>query len=179
MTHDGSSFLKALKFNFVTLIGAFFRYLPDFYYAGSLRVWWLRKLGAIIGEGTSVRELTYIYEPHLVSIGTNSTIGLYCTFVPGPGRIQIGNDVLMAQGCYLRAGNHKFKDAKILIRNQGHEGNDIVIGNDVWIGVNVVILQGVTIGDGAVIAAGSIVNKNVPQYSVYGGVPAKLISKRE
>ena len=55
---------------------------------------------------------------------------------------------------------------------------DIVIGNDVWIGNHVCILEGVTIGDGAIIAAGSIVVKDIPPYSIVGGVPAKIIRKR-
>jgi acetyltransferase-like isoleucine patch superfamily enzyme len=54
----------------------------------------------------------------------------------------------------------------------------VEIGNDVLISANVVILSGVKIGDGAVIAAGAIVNKDVPPYSVIGGVPAKLIRYR-
>ncbi len=54
----------------------------------------------------------------------------------------------------------------------------IDIGNDVWIGTNVLLMQGVIIGNGAVIAAGAVVTKNVEPYSVVGGVPAKLISKR-
>lgn len=55
---------------------------------------------------------------------------------------------------------------------------DIIIGNDVWIGANVTIMDGVTIGDGAVVAAGSIVIKDVPQYAIVGGNPAKIINYR-
>lgn len=58
------------------------------------------------------------------------------------------------------------------------KGYSTIIGNDVWIGSNVIILGGVTIGDGAIIAAGSLVNKDVPPYSIVGGVPAKIIRKR-
>lgn len=54
----------------------------------------------------------------------------------------------------------------------------IKIGNDVWVGINVTILDGVVIGDGAIIAAGSVVTKNIPDYAIYGGVPAKLIRYR-
>lgn len=54
----------------------------------------------------------------------------------------------------------------------------VVIGNDVWIGSNAIVLQGVTIGDGAVVAAGAVVTKDVPSYTVVGGVPAKVIKKR-
>ncbi len=54
----------------------------------------------------------------------------------------------------------------------------VIIGNDVWIGYGVTILSGVNIGDGAVIGAKSLVVKNVPAYTVVGGVPAKIIKKR-
>ena len=55
---------------------------------------------------------------------------------------------------------------------------DIVIGNDVWIGYEAIILSGVTIGDGAIIGARAVVTRDVPPYTVVGGVPAKEIRKR-
>lgn len=55
---------------------------------------------------------------------------------------------------------------------------DLVIGNDVWIGYEAVILAGVTVGDGAIIGARAVVTKDVPPYTVVGGVPAKPIRKR-
>ena len=55
---------------------------------------------------------------------------------------------------------------------------DIIIGNDVWIGYEAVILAGVTIGDGAIIGTRAVVTKDVPPYSIVGGVPAKSIRKR-
>lgn len=55
---------------------------------------------------------------------------------------------------------------------------DIVIGNDVWIGYEAVILAGVTIGDGAIIGARAVVTKDVPPYTVVGGVPARQIKRR-
>ena len=55
---------------------------------------------------------------------------------------------------------------------------DIVVGNDVWIGYEAVIMAGVTIGDGAIIGTRAIVTKDVPPYTIVGGVPAKIIRKR-
>ena len=55
---------------------------------------------------------------------------------------------------------------------------DIIIGNDVWIGYEAVILSGVTIGDGAIIGTRAVVTKDVPPYTIVGGVPAKQIRKR-
>lgn len=54
----------------------------------------------------------------------------------------------------------------------------VIIGNDVWIGSNAIILQGVEVGDGAIIAAGAVVTKNIPKYSIVGGVPARQIGIR-
>lgn len=55
---------------------------------------------------------------------------------------------------------------------------DIIIGNDVWLGYESVVLAGVTIGDGAIIGARSVVTKDVPSYTIVGGVPAKIIRRR-
>ena len=55
---------------------------------------------------------------------------------------------------------------------------DIIVGNDVWIGYEAVVLSGVTIGDGAVIGARAVVTKDVPPYTIVGGVPAKPIRRR-
>ena len=55
----------------------------------------------------------------------------------------------------------------------------VIIGDDVWIGARVIILKGVYVGKGAVIAAGAILTKDVPEYAIVGGVPAKVIKYRE
>ena len=54
----------------------------------------------------------------------------------------------------------------------------VEIGNDVWIGSNVIVLRGVHVGNGAIIAAGAVVTKDVPEYTIVGGVPAHTIKKR-
>lgn len=68
-------------------------------------------------------------------------------------------------------------DIKDITKAWDNKG-DIVIGNDVWIGYEAVILAGVTIGDGAVIGTRAVVTKDVPPYTIVGGVPAKPIRKR-
>ena len=64
------------------------------------------------------------------------------------------------------------------IRSAWDNKGDIVIGNDVWIGFEAVILSGVTIGDGAIIGTRAVVTKDVPPYTIVGGVPARPIRKR-
>lgn len=68
-------------------------------------------------------------------------------------------------------------DVKDITKAWDNKG-DIVIGNDVWIGYEAVIMAGVTIGDGAVIGTRAVVTKDVPPYTIVGGIPAKLIKKR-
>ena len=66
-----------------------------------------------------------------------------------------------------------------MIKDQGNLEKDIIIDNDVLIGFGVQIIPGVIIGDGAVLAAGTVVTKDVPEYSVVGGTPAKVIKWRK
>ncbi len=67
---------------------------------------------------------------------------------------------------------------KMQVASAWDNKGDIVIGNDVWIGYEAVILAGVTIGDGAIIGARAVVTKDVPPYTVVGGVPARQIKRR-
>ena len=64
------------------------------------------------------------------------------------------------------------------VTNAWDNKGDIIIGNDVWIGYEAVILAGVTIGDGAIIGTRAVVTKDVPPYTIVGGVPAKPIKRR-
>lgn len=94
-------------------------------------------------------------------------IGKYCS-------ISYGVKFVMDDGKHMfnQVSNYPFTGNAI------EEKRGITIGNDVWIGLNAVILYGVTIGNGATIAAGSVVTKDVPAYTVVGGVPAKVISRK-
>ena len=107
-----------------------------------------------------------------VVIGDYTRIGLHCTVI---GPVTIGNHVNLAQGITVSALNHNFEDTRLRIDEQGVNTSEIVIDDDVWIGANAVITAGVHIGCHSVVAAGAVVTKDVPEYSVVGGVPAKVI----
>jgi len=113
-----------------------------------------------------------------IVIGESSYIG-YNSVLLGGGDIRIGNKVLISPGCVLTTQGHFFKGISGFMKDQPTQLAKIVIGDDVWIGANSTILPGVTIGKGSVIGAGSVVNKDVPEYSVAWGIPAKVIRKRD
>lgn len=94
------------------------------------------------------------------------------------GFIKIGNNVIMGPNIILRASNHRFDRRAVPVREQGHEAGRIVIGDDVWFGANVVVLPNVTIGRGAIVGAGAVVTKDVKEYTIVAGVPAKEIGVR-
>ena len=95
------------------------------------------------------------------------------------GKIIIGNSVMVGPNTVIRASNHRSKDTNLDIWDQGQTGGTITIGDDVWIAANVVILPGVKVGSHSIIAAGAVVTKDVADYSLVGGVPAKVISMRD
>ena len=113
-----------------------------------------------------------------VKIGDRSTFGSDC-FFGAAGGIEIGNDVVAGQYIRFHSENHSYDDKDVLIKDQGVTHKGIRIGNNCWIGAGAVFLDGSELGDGCVVAANAVVTKKFPADSVVGGVPAKLIKKRE
>lgn len=115
------------------------------------------------------------FNPEL-SIGDNSGVGMNCEL---SGRIIIGKDVMMGPNCIMRTYSHRHDRLDIPMDEQGFEPERVMcIGDDVWIGTNVIIMPGVNIGSHCIIGAGSVVTKDVPDYAIVGGVPAKIIRMR-
>lgn len=109
-----------------------------------------------------------------IHIGNNVGLGDFA-HLGGAGGLEIGNDCIIGAYFSCHPENHRFDDTETLIRHQGVSREGIKVGNNCWIGAKVTILDGVTIGDNCVIAAGAVVNKDVPPYSVVGGVPARVL----
>ncbi len=93
---------------------------------------------------------------------------------------KIGYDVLIAPNVALLSREHKFDDVNIPISLQGYqEEKPVTIGDGAWLGRNVIVLPGVKIGTGAIVGAGSVVTKDVDDFAIVGGAPAKFIRSRK
>lgn len=142
--------------------------------------------GIIIGDRVTIGKHAIIRPTNIygsaigegLKIGNNSSIGPY-SYIGCSGYIEIGDNVMMSPRVSIYAENHLFDDPDLTIKEQGVKREFVKIEDDCWIAANTVILAGVTIGRGSVIAAGSVVNKDVPPYSIVGGVPAKVIKSRK
>ena len=112
-----------------------------------------------------------------ISVGENSGIGINCK-VRGP--LTIGKNVMMGPDCVILTSTHNFERTDIPMNQQGFlPKRKVTIGDDVWIGARVIILPGISIGKGSIIGAGAVVTKDVPEYAVVAGIPAKLVKYRK
>lgn len=111
-----------------------------------------------------------------LKMGDNSAVGRFTEF-GAAGGITIGSDVIMGSYVSFHSENHNFSDTTKLIREQGVTSKGIVIGNNVWVGAKATFLDGSIVGNHCVVAAGAVVNGVFPDYSVVGGIPAKIIKQ--
>ncbi len=107
-----------------------------------------------------------------VYLGENSLIGVGTTVI---GPVHIGTDVLIAQHAVISALNHSFEDISLPIRQQGVTTRLIRLEDGCWLGAGAIVLPGVTVGKNSVVAAGAVVTRDVPDYSVVVGNPARVV----
>lgn len=111
-----------------------------------------------------------------VYIGNNNYFGPN-TILQGFGGLEIGNDCMIAGNTFVSSSNHDFSNPQSEEYLKIEIGKKVIIENKVWIGANCTITAGVKIGKYSVIAAGSVVTKDIPQYSIAAGVPARIIKR--
>ena len=121
---------------------------------------------------------TEIQGSGVLSFGRNSYCGSRCIFGVNE-RVDIGDNVMIAQHVTIRDTGHIFSRIDTPMLEQGIEAAAVRIGNNVWIGHGAIILKGVSIADGAVVAAGSVVTRDVGANEIVGGIPARLIKRRD
>ena len=89
--------------------------------------------------------------------------------------ITIEDDVLFGPNVSVYSSTHNFDNAEEPIKNQGYSVSKVVLQKGCWLGVNSVIMPGITIGKNAVVGANSVVTKDVPNYAIVVGSPARII----
>ena len=143
--------------------------------ARKLRERTARKFLTYVGKDVNIEKGAVITST--MEIGDRSGVGINAKI---HGKVIIGNDVMMGPDCIIYTKNHAFSDTTIPMNKQGFsEEKPVFIGDDVWIGGRVIILPGVHVGNGAIIGAGAVVTKDVPEYAIVGGNPAKVIKYRK
>ncbi|CEJ83790.1 Putative Maltose O-acetyltransferase [[Torrubiella] hemipterigena] len=122
----------------------------------------------------------YIEPPFSIDYGTNIILGdnVYANFnliILDCALVRIGNRVMFGPSVSIFAATH---ETEVQSRRDNIEyAKGVVIGDDCWIGGNATIMPGVTIGKGCTIGAGSVVTKDIPDFSVAIGAPAKVVKK--
>ena len=104
-----------------------------------------------------------------VKFGKNVFIN-HSAILSASGGIEFGDGVCIAPGLRIATINHDFNE-----RHTKYTYGKVIIKKNAWLGMNVTVCPGVTIGRYAVVAAGAVVTKDVPDFAVVGGVPAKVI----
>jgi acetyltransferase-like isoleucine patch superfamily enzyme len=140
--------------------------------------------GIKFGNNVSVQRNTLIECTGVIralgeglTIGNNVGISPNC-FIQVRGKVDIGSNVMIGPYVCILSENHITTSVEMPMITQGESRKGILIKDDVWIGAGAKILDGVIIGKGCVIAAGAVVNKNVEDYTIVGGVPAKVLKSR-
>lgn len=139
----------------------------------SLRNWLFRLAGGRIAAGSVLHMQARYFRPSGISIGQDTIIG-YRAFLDGRAPLLIGNHVDIASEVMIYNSEHDLSDPDFAAISA-----PVSIGDYVFIGPRAIILPGVTIGRGAVVAAGAVVTKDVPEFTIAAGVPAKVIGERQ
>lgn len=163
-----------IKLFFSSLLYSFVLFLPDEF--SKYRIRYYNRQGCVIDRFASISPNVRIRGKFHMEQG--SSIAQNCTISGENAGVFVGKNVMIAPNVVIVAFNHGYESTSIPMSKQKNTEDAVIIEDDVWIAANCTISKGVKIGKGAIIAANSFVNKNVPDYCIFGGVPAKFIRKR-
>lgn len=161
--------LKTIFWEYINFKLKIVGFIPSHYF----RRFCYRLCGVKIGKGSTIHMQAVFYDPRNITIGNDTIIGEGAV-LDGREKLTIGNHVDIASEVMIYNGEHDINDEKFKAVFA-----PVIIEDYVFIGPRSIILPGVTIRKGAVIAAGAVVTKDVEEFSVVGGVPAKEISERK
>ena len=165
-----------LIFELLNLIDLRYRVRLFGNFLDKIRMFFLRKCGAKIGNKSRIGSNVFILNYKNLDIGNFSSIGKNSELF-NYEIFKIGNNVDIGTQLYINTANHIFSDNKIPLSKQGAKNNPIILENDIWVGARVTILSGSYILERVVIGAGSIISKKLEKNKVYAGNPARIINE--
>ncbi len=160
------------KFKDNLYIRGFWRFLSDYFGVNRKKFGYIGEYVIITPPLSGNLNNVYIYDH--VGLGSHAYLSTPSAKIIIKGNCAIAHNLSIHTGNHARLLGKYITDITKSDKPLGYD-HDVIIEKDVWIGANVTILQGVTVGRGATIAAGAVVNKDVPPYSIVGGVPSKVI----
>lgn len=140
-------------------------------------LWRENKLRVILKGYNTICHHVDIQGSGTITFGKRSFCGAYSILGVNES-ITIGSDVMIAQLVAIRDTDHVSQSTDRPMLTQGIITSSVIIEDDVWIGHGATILKGVRVGRGSIVAAGAVVTKDVPPFSVVGGIPAEIIKSR-
>jgi acetyltransferase-like isoleucine patch superfamily enzyme len=138
----------------------------------SLRLLGLAKAGAKIGKDVVLMPGVEVFSPWRLVVGSHTNIGRYA-HLDARGDLTIGNNVNISDEVAVWTAEHDIQAEDFPISR-----GTVVVGDRVWLCFRSIVLPGVRLGEGCVVASGAVVTKDVPPFTVVGGVPAKVIGQR-
>jgi acetyltransferase-like isoleucine patch superfamily enzyme len=130
-----------------------------------------------IGEHAQLEPMVWLTAPEgaRIRIGSGTFLNMG-VMVAAVELVAIGDHCMLANGCFVTDGNHRFDDPDEPVPWQGFSTKGPTrIGDNVWCGANVVVTSGVTIGERCVIGANSVVTTDIPPFSIAAGAPARVL----
>lgn len=149
----------------------------DSVYALTLRYMLLKTLAKNCGDNVSVHSHVYILKIENLIIGDNVSIHPFC-YIDAGGGIEIKNDVSIAHGVTIMSSTHNYADLDMPIKDQGMSYRSTIINENVWVGAKATILLGTNIPKGVIVGANSLVNKQINEDDIVGGIPARRLKNR-
>jgi acetyltransferase-like isoleucine patch superfamily enzyme len=136
-----------------------------------------------VGDGCNIEDQTVFKYAGNESLNPSIHIGNRCYLGNGVvincvQEVRVGDDVMIAAGTQLIDTDHSFESRITPTSVQPGRTEPIRIASNVWIGANVIVLRGVQIGKGSIVGAGSVVTKNVGEWEVWAGAPARFMRER-
>ena len=138
----------------------------------SVRHWIYRRYGLRLEPTAVVYGGCELREPSGIRIGRGTSIGHDC-ILDGRLGLEIGEQVNVSSRVSIWTMQHDYRDPDF-----GTSGGPVRVGRWAWLSNQSIVLPGITIGEGAVVAAGAVVTRDVPEYTVVAGIPAKPVAER-